>query len=109
MNEPLSSRHSASREGGPAFSLTNRAYRVVWGIAWLLLARWTPPPLHGWRAFLLRIFGAKLGANCRIYGSVRVWSPKNLVAGRNVTVGPGVHLYNQGVVTLGNDIVVSQR
>lgn len=109
MAEPLSSRESGNREGGPAFSLGNRLYRVVWGVTWTLLASWTPAPFHAWRAFLLRAFGARLGAKARIYGSVRIWSPRNLVCGANVMVGPGTWLYNQGRITIGNDVVISQR
>lgn len=109
MSEPLSARESGNREGGPSFSLGNRLFRIVWGIVWLVLARWTPPPLHAWRANVLRAFGAKLGANCRIYGSVKVWHPGNLVCGRNVTVGPGALLYNQGRIVIADDVTVSQR
>ncbi|MCW1381421.1 putative colanic acid biosynthesis acetyltransferase [Novosphingobium sp. KCTC 2891] len=109
MGEPLSSQSSGNREGGPAFSLANRIYRLVWGLAWIFLISWTPAPLHRWRAFVLRAFGAVLGPKCRIYGSVRIWSPQNLVVGSNVMVGPGTYLYNQGRITIGNDVVISQR
>ena len=49
MTAPLDASLSHAIEGGASFSLGNRIARVVWGIAWLLLARFTPPPLHGWR------------------------------------------------------------
>lgn len=49
-------------EGGASFSLGNRLLRAVWGVAWLVLCRFTPPPLHGWRRVVLRLFGAKWGA-----------------------------------------------
>jgi putative colanic acid biosynthesis acetyltransferase WcaF len=39
-------------------SAGNRVRRVLWGIAWTLLYRPSPRPLHGWRRFLLRCFGA---------------------------------------------------
>ncbi|PKB25052.1 putative colanic acid biosynthesis acetyltransferase WcaF [Novosphingobium kunmingense] len=103
------SAQSGNREGGPAFSLGSRAYRAVWQVAWTLLAAWTPPPLHAWRAAVLRAFGARIGANCRIYASVRIWDPRNLLVGSNVMVGPGAHLYNQGAIRIGNDVVISQR
>lgn len=109
MAEPLSAQHSGNREGGPAFSLTNRVYRLVWGLTWALLASWTPAPFHAWRALVLRAFGARIGPKARIYGSVKVWSPRNLVVGSNVMVGPGTWLYNQGRITLGSDVVISQR
>ena len=107
--EPLDAGKSQSRTGGPSFSLGNRLARAAWMATWLLLARWTPPPLHGWRAFLLRLFGAKLGRGCRVHASVSVWHPANLELGDNVLVGPGARLYNQGRITIGSDSIVSQR
>jgi putative colanic acid biosynthesis acetyltransferase WcaF len=96
-------------EGGASFSLGNRLTRVVWGLAWLMLARWTPPPLHRWRGFLLRLFGAKVARSARVHASVSVWLPVNLELGENVLIGPGVRLYNQGRITIGARSVVSQR
>jgi hypothetical protein len=32
-------------------------------------ARFTPPPLFAWRRLLLRLFGAKIGAGVKLYGS----------------------------------------
>ena len=54
MTEPLDASVSRAIEGGASFSLGNRIVRVIWGIAWLLFARFTPPPLHAWRRLVLR-------------------------------------------------------
>ena len=107
--EPLDARKSKAGSGGPSFSLGNRLARAVWMAAWLLLARWTPPPLHGWRALVLRLFGAKLGTNVRVHASARIWHPANLELGDNALIGPGAILYNQGRISIGADSVVSQR
>lgn len=96
-------------EGGPSFSLGNRLFRAFWMLAWLLLARWTPPPLHGWRRLVLRLFGAKVGARARVHASVHIWHPGNLELGENVLVGPGARLYNQGRIAIGPGTVISQR
>ena len=106
--KPLDARESASRTGGPSFTLGNRLMRAFWQSCWLVLARWTPPQLHRWRAFLLRSFGASLGNNCRVHASVEIWHPANLALGDNVLIGPGAKLYNQGPIAIGNDSVVSQ-
>lgn len=98
-----------SRHGGPSFSLGNRLRRAVWALAWLVLARWTPPPLHAWRMLVLRLFGCRAGPRCRIYGSTRVWDPANLELGGNVLIGPGAIVYNQGRIVIGNGSVISQR
>lgn len=96
-------------EGGASFSLGNRLLRLVWGLSWLVLARFTPPPLHGWRRLVLRAFGAKIGQGARVHASVSIWLPANLELGENVLIGPGARLYNQGRITIGARSVVSQR
>jgi putative colanic acid biosynthesis acetyltransferase WcaF len=96
-------------EGGPSFSLGNRLFRVVWMATWLVLARFTPPPLHGWRRLVLRAFGAEVGAGARVHASVSIWHPGNLSLGDGVLIGPGARLYNQGRIAIGAGTVVSQR
>ena len=51
----------------PSFTVGNRLMRLAWGIAYTLLFRPSPRPMHAWRSFLLRCFGAKMGASCHIY------------------------------------------
>lgn len=94
---------------GPAFPLSNKLERIAWGLAWGLLGRFTPPPLAGWRRFLLRLFGAKVGRGAKIYGSTRVWLPRNLELGEGALIDRGVVIYNQGRVAVGPFSVVSQR
>lgn len=105
---PLDARQTKPLEGGASFSLGNRLARVCWGLTWLLLARFTPPPLHAWRRLVLRAFGARVGNGARVHGSVRIWLPANLELGENCLIGPGAHLYNQGRITIGARSVVSQ-
>jgi putative colanic acid biosynthesis acetyltransferase WcaF len=94
---------------GPVYSLGNKLERMAFGCVWLLLARFTPPPLHAWRVFLLRLFGARIGSGVRIYGSVKVWLPRNLEIGEGAIVGRGADLYNQGHIAIGPFCVISQR
>lgn len=96
-------------EGGASFSLGNRLFRVFWMTAWLVLCRFTPPPLHGWRRLVLRLFGANVAEGARVHASVRIWHPANLSLGAHALVGPGAILYNQGHIRIGARSVVSQR
>ena len=105
---PLDAKAAGSAAGGPSFSLANRLLRVVWSISWLLLARWTPPPFHRWRAFVLRLFGARIGRGTRVYASVRIWLPANLDMGEQSVLGPRVRCYNQGKITIGDRATISQ-
>lgn len=104
----LDAKEAGSKHGGASFSIGNRIERVIWQTAWLLLARWTPPPLHAWRGFLLRLFGARIGKGARVHASVSVWLPRNLALGERALIGRRVNCYNQGHVAIGADAVVSQ-
>ncbi|MGN6498960.1 MAG: putative colanic acid biosynthesis acetyltransferase [Tsuneonella sp.] len=106
--KPLDAARTRPLEGGASFSLGNRLTRVAWGLAWLLLARWTPPPLHAWRRLLLRAFGAQIAASARVHASASVWLPANLTLGANTLIGPGARIYNQGHIAIGARSVISQ-
>jgi len=93
----------------PSMSLRNRAARAVWGVAHLVLVRPTPRPLHAWRAFVLRLFGAKLGAHCRIYPGAEIWAPWNLICEDAVAIANGAVIYNALPMHLGSHCTVSQQ
>lgn len=93
---------------GPSFSLGNRIQRAFFMVVWAFTARWTPAPCHRWRCSILRVFGAKIGSDVRLYGSTKIWHPSNLIIGEDSIIGPRVHLYNQGHIEIGVGAVVSQ-
>ena len=93
----------------PAFSLRDRLRRLNWNLCWAIFYRTSPRPLHSWRAFLLRLFGAKMGPNCHFYPRSRVWAPWNLICADQVTAGDGVEIYNPAPVTLGSHAILSQE
>ncbi len=88
--------------------LGNRAARVVWGIAHLLLVRFSPRPFHAWRAAVLRLFGASLGQHCHIYPTAHIWAPWNLICEDAVGIADGAVIYNPAPMRLGSHCVVSQ-
>lgn len=95
--------------GGASFSLANRLERLIWGVTWLLLARWTPPMFSPWRMWLLRLFGARAGPGAMIAASTKVWYPRNLVLGAHATLGPGVDCYTMAEIVIGSRAIISQR
>lgn len=105
---PLDARATRPLEGGASFSLANRVVRAIWRLAWVVLCRFTPPPLHGWRRLVLRAFGARVGRGVRVHGSARIWLPANLELGDHALIGPEVRLYNQGHISIGPHSVISQ-
>ena len=92
----------------PAFSRGNRLRRLVWNVAYVLLFRFSPRPLHGWRAMLLRLFGATLGPNCHFYPGAKVHSPWNLFCADGVAAADGVEIYNPAPMHFGSHAIVSQ-
>jgi putative colanic acid biosynthesis acetyltransferase WcaF len=104
----LDAKTSNSLKGGPSFSLGHRATRAFWNATWFLLASWTPPPLHKWRRFLLRLFGAKIAPTAAIYGSARIWYPANFEAGDYARVGPRANIYSMAKIVLGGYVIISQ-
>lgn len=89
-------------------SRKSKAVRLLWEICWLLLFRPTPRwCLNGWRCFLLRLFGAKIGRNVRIQGSARIWMPQNIRIGTNSWIDGNVNLYSVDEITIEDNSVIS--
>lgn len=93
---------------GPSFSLKNRVARVIWGIVYVLFFHYSPRPLHCWRSFLLRLFGAKIGKGVHVYPGVRIWAPWNLEIDNFSGIADNVILYSQGIIKIGKYVVISQ-
>lgn len=92
------------------FSLQTKVTRFLWELVWLALFR--PSPrwcLNRWRASLLRMFGAKVGSNCRIDPSCQIWAPWNLILSDYVSLGKDVDCYSMGPIKLGTKVSISQR
>lgn len=92
----------------PSFSLKNRWARFAWTLVYCILFRPTPRPLHAWRAWLLKQFGAQLGPKCHIYPKAIIWAPWNLTCGTVVAIADGAEIYNPSPITIGDFAVVSQ-
>lgn len=93
----------------PAFSRSDRLRRLIWNLCWASVYRFSPRPLHSWRAFLLRSFGATLGPCCHFYPKSKVWAPWNLVCADQVTAADGSEIYNPAPITLGSHAILSQE
>ncbi len=93
----------------PAFPLSNRLLRALWNCVYAILFRTSPRPFHGWRALLLRCFGAKLGKSCHVYGRAHIWAPWNLICDDQATIGDEAIIYNPAVVTLKSHAIISQQ
>ena len=86
----------------------NRVARALWRAVWLLLFRPTPVPMFGWRNFLLRAFGARMGRGVHVYPSCRIWAPWHLAMGDYSCLSFGVDCYCVDKVSIGPHAMVSQ-
>ena len=93
---------------GPSFSIRNRLGRLVWNLIYALFFQLSPAPLHAWRSFLLKMFGATVGRGVHVYPGVRIWAPWNVELGDECGVANGAKLYSQARITIGKRTVISQ-
>ena len=82
--------------------------RVLWGLAKPLF-RFSPRTFFGWRRFLLRLFGARVGRSVNIYNSAVIYFPWNLEIGDWSSIGEWALIYNLGPVRIGESVTISQR
>lgn len=89
------------------YSKREQFARILWGFGRILFSA-SPRPCFGFRRWLLRCFGAKIGSNVHIYPSVHVYFPWLLVVGCDSAIGDRVQIYNLGPCTIGSRATVSQ-
>ena len=68
----------------------------------------SPRPFWGWRRWLLRCFGARIGANVHVYPTTRITIPWNLDLGEECAIGDRAILYALGPIIIGRRATVSQ-
>jgi putative colanic acid biosynthesis acetyltransferase WcaF len=84
-------------------------YVQLWWIVQATLFRWSPQFLYGWRRFLLRLFGAKIGPGVLIRPTIEITYPWKLSIGDNSWVGDKATLYTLGEIEIGDNVCISQH
>ena len=90
------------RPGGNAFT------RLLWhytNIFWFNSGLF---PVYGFKVFLLRVFGAKIGHGVTIKPNVNIKYPWNLTVGDHVWIGENVWIDSLVTVTIGPNVCISQ-
>ncbi|MFA6961789.1 MAG: hypothetical protein WC205_13630 [Opitutaceae bacterium] len=85
--------------------------RTVWFIVQATLFRWSPRPFHGFRARLLRFFGADIPAPSQVvvFPTAKITFPWKLHLEPRSMIGPEVIVYNLAPITLRYGANLSQR
>ena len=97
----------AARSARP-YSSREYLGRMLWMLAWPLF-RFSPRPMFGWRRFLLRCFGARVGRQVHVYPSAWIEIPWNLQVGDHASLGENVLVYSLGPVEIGARTTVSHN
>jgi putative colanic acid biosynthesis acetyltransferase WcaF len=90
------------------YSVYETIARILWALIYPFF-KYSPRPMFFFRNFLLSLFGAKIGNNVKIYGSVKVYFPWQFEIGAGSSVGENALIYNLGYVKIGSNTTVSQR
>ena len=81
----------------------------TWWLVQTLIFKNSPQFLYGFRRFLLRLFGAKIGKKVIIRPSVKITYPWKISIGDYSWIGDDVVLYSLGEIEIGCNTVISQR
>ena len=84
-------------------------YVQLWWIVQSILFGLSPQFMYGWRRWLLRCFGATVGKKVLIRPTARITYPWKVCIGDYTWIGDDVVLYSLGEITIGSNVVISQR
>lgn len=86
----------------------SRLTEVLWFVVEACFINNKLIPFSVLRVALLRLFGAKIGPNCRFVHPLRVKAPWNLEVGANSWFGVDAWIYNQAPIRIGSNVCISQ-
>jgi putative colanic acid biosynthesis acetyltransferase WcaF len=92
-----------------SFRGRNKFTVQLWWIVQSTLFAWSPQFLYGFRRFLLKAFGAKIGRNVLIRSSVKITYPWFLEVGDYCWIGDDCTLYNLCKITIGKNVALAHK
>jgi len=87
----------------------SKLYVQLWWTVQATLFALSPQFAYGWRRYLLRQFGAKIGKRVILRSTVKTPYPWKLTIGDNCHIGENVELYTYGEIEIKDNSVISQR
>jgi putative colanic acid biosynthesis acetyltransferase WcaF len=94
---------------GLYYSTREIILRVIWGFVEPVFFRFSPRFFYGWRNIILKMMGAKIGYDVRIYPTARITYPWLLEVGDRSVISWDVRIYNLGKIRIGSNTVISQH
>lgn len=81
----------------------------LWWIVQGTLFALSPQFFYGWRRFLLRMFGAKIGKGVLLRATVKVTYPWNIEIGDYSWIGEDNVLYSLGKIKIGSHVALAHK
>ncbi len=94
--------------GSWPYSPGEYARRLLWWLVWATAWKLAWKKVPALRTGLLRLFGARIDGTIEAAGSTWIEMPWLLRMGDRSCLGPRVHVYNLGPVSIGRRVTVSQ-
>jgi putative colanic acid biosynthesis acetyltransferase WcaF len=93
----------------PGFRGKSAWFVQLWWIVQATLFRMSPQFMYGWRNFLLRVFGARIGTGVLVRPSARITYPWKLEIGDSSWIGDEAVLYSLTQIVIGCNVSISHR
>lgn len=87
----------------------NNIKLILWYFANIIFIKNYLNPSSRIKIIILKIFGAKIGKNVIIKPGVNIKYPWKLIIGNNVWIGEKVWIDNLGLITINNNVCISQE
>lgn len=79
----------------------------LWWIVQQVFFAMSPQFFYGWRRFLLRLFGAKIGKGVLLRPSTKITYPWKVTIGDYSWIGEETTLYSLGNIEIGNHVAIA--
>jgi putative colanic acid biosynthesis acetyltransferase WcaF len=103
----MTTTEAEARHSSP-YSTREKVGRLLWAIVQATIFRYSFHNWYGWRAWLLRRFGANVHPESIVRRTARIECPWNLTLGKNSCLGDGAIAYCLGTITIGERVSISQ-
>lgn len=107
----IANQDQLEQEGGryiSPYSRSEKIKRLLWAFVEQTIFRFSFPTWYGYRAALLRMFGARIGSHTQIKRTAHFECPWNFSCGDHCAVGEHAIVYALGKITLGHRCCMSQ-
>ncbi len=86
-----------------------KVFVILWFLCQDILFRFSPLPCYGFRRWLLKTFGCKVGKDVLVHPRARIHFPWRVTIGDHSWIGEDVWLYSVATIKIGEQTIISQK